>query len=116
MTQRMSLGFVFYGTKIAITWPCLRRLETQSEGSGPYDFCSKTAAECVEAASQMLGLLPDRPDAVLLNQISPWWCILHYFMQAMTVLLLELSFRAQHAPKKVVSISQMAKKAIEWLH
>jgi hypothetical protein len=64
----------------------------------------------------MLGLLPDRPDVVLLNQISPWWRILHYFMQATTVLLLELSFRTQHVPEKVVSISQMTKKAIEWLH
>jgi hypothetical protein len=116
MTQRMSLAFLFYGTKISITRPCLCRIEKKADNNYIFEFCTKTAAECVEAAIQMLSLLPDTPDTPLLNKISPWWCILHYFMQATTVLLLELSFQAQHVPDKADVVSQTAKKAIEWLY
>lgn len=116
VTQRTGLAFPYYSTKIAITRPCLCRLEQNCQTDGTYEFCSKTAAECVESASQIIKLLPETPDAVLLNKITPWWCSLHYIMQATTVLLLELSFRAEHVPEKGVEVSQAAKKAVEWLH
>ncbi|KAL2003718.1 hypothetical protein VTN02DRAFT_2621 [Thermoascus thermophilus] len=117
LSQRMSLAFLFYSIKTAITRPCLCRLDPgHSQGNKAYDFCSKTAAECVESACHMLKLLPDTPDAVLLHKISPWWCILHYLMQATTVLLLELAFRAQHVPEKAETVSKATKKAIEWLY
>jgi hypothetical protein len=63
----------------------------------------------------MLTLFPDAPDAALLHRITPWWCTLHYLMQASTVLLLELSFRAQHVPEKATMVSKAANKAIDWL-
>jgi hypothetical protein len=114
--QRMGLAFLFYSTKIGITRPCLRRLDSsRTEGDRAHEFCSKTAAECVESACQMLTLFPDTPDAALLHRITPWWCTLHYLMQASTVLLLELSFRAQHVPEKATMVSKAAKKAIDWL-
>ncbi|KAL1963610.1 hypothetical protein VTN77DRAFT_8055 [Rasamsonia byssochlamydoides] len=116
VTQKTGLAFPYYSTKIAITRPCLCRLEQHCQTDGTYDFCSKTGAECVESACQIIKLLPETPDAVLLNKISPWWCSLHYIMQATTVLLLELSFRAEHVPEKGVEVSQAAKKAVEWLH
>lgn len=114
--QKTGLAFLFHSTKMAITRPCLCRLERNCQSEETYEFCSKTAAECVEAATQIISLLPETPDAVLLNKISPWWCALHYIMQATTVLLLELSFRAEHVPEKGVEVSQAAKKAVEWLH
>jgi hypothetical protein len=115
-SQRMSLALLFYSTKIGITRPCLCRLDsTRSQGEKTFDFCIKTAAECVESACHMLTLLPESADATLLYKVSPWWCILHYLMQAATVLLLELTFRAQHAPDKASIVSKAAKKALEWL-
>lgn len=114
--QRMGLAFLFYSTKIGITRPCLRRLEASPhEGDRTHEFCSKSAAECVESACHMLTLFPDAPDAALLHRITPWWCTLHYLMQASTVLLLELSFRAQHVPEKATMVSKAANKAIDWL-
>jgi hypothetical protein len=116
MNQRVGLALLFYSTKISITRPCLCRLDgTHSHGDQAYDFCSKTAAECVESACHMLTLFPDTPDAALLYRASPWWCILHYLMQATTVLLLELAFKAQHVPEKKSTVSKAAKKAVEWL-
>lgn len=114
--QRMGLAYLFYSTKIGITRPCLCRLEgSQIEDDKTQEFCNKTAAECVESACHMLTLFPDTPDAALLHRMSPWWCTLHYLMQAATVLLLELSFRTQHVPEKATTVSKAAKKAIDWL-
>ncbi|KGO38753.1 Transcription factor, fungi [Penicillium expansum] len=116
ISQRMGLAFLFYSTKIGITRPCLCRLDqSSSEEEKTYEFCNKTAAECIEAACHMLTLFPDTPDAVLLYRMSPWWCTLHYLMQAVTVLLLELAFRAQHVPEKATMVSKAAKKALDWL-
>ena len=117
MNQRVGLALLFYSTKIGITRPCLCRLESiHSQGDNrAYDFCAKTAGECVESACHMLTLFPDAPDAALLYKASPWWCILHYLMQATTVLLLELAFKAQHVPEKKSTVSKAAKKAVEWL-
>ncbi|OJJ45707.1 hypothetical protein ASPZODRAFT_512952 [Penicilliopsis zonata CBS 506.65] len=115
--QRMGLAFLFYSTKIGITRPCLCRLESvQQQGDQIYEFCNKTAAECVESACHMLTLFPDTTDASLLYKIAPWWCILHYLMQATTVLLLEISFKSQHVPEKSSMVSKAIKKAIEWLY
>ncbi|KAJ6031866.1 hypothetical protein N7540_002598 [Penicillium herquei] len=114
--HRMGLAFLFYSTKIGITRPCLCRLDpSPAEDDKTHEFCSKAAAECVESACHMLTLFPDTPDAVLLSRISPWWCTLHYLMQAATVLLLELAYRAQHVPEKAVMVSKAANKALDWL-
>ncbi|KAJ5551822.1 Transcription factor [Penicillium sp. DV-2018c] len=116
ISQRMGLAFLFYSIKIGITRSCLCRLDqSPSDDDRIYEFCTKTAAECVEAACHMLTLFPDTPDAALLYRMSPWWCTLHYLMQAVTVLLLELAFRAQHVPEKATMVSKAAKKAMDWL-
>lgn len=115
-SQRMSVAFLFYSTKIGITRPCLCRVDQSlSEEDKTYEFCTKAAAECVEAACHMLTLFPDTPDAALLYKMSPWWCTLHYLMQAVTVLLLELAYRSQHVPEKATMVSKAAKKALDWL-
>jgi hypothetical protein len=116
ISQRMGLAFLFYGTKIAITQPCLRHLDQSlPEDDKTFESCNKTAADCVEAACHMLTLFPDTPDAALLYKMSPWWCTLHYLMQAVTVLLLELGYRAQHVPEKATMVSKAAKKSLDWL-
>lgn len=116
ISQRMGVAFLFYSTKIGITRPCLCRLDQSlSEDDKTYEFCNKAAADCVEAACHMLTLFPDNPDASLLYKMSPWWCTLHYLMQAVTVLLLELAYRAQHVPEKATMVSKAAKKALDWL-
>ena len=114
--QKMSLAFQFYSTKIGITRPCLCRLDSiRLQDDKAYEFCSKAAAECVESACHMLTLFPETPDTSLLYKMCPWWCILHFLMQATTVLLLELAFRSQHVPEKASTVSKAARKALEWL-
>jgi hypothetical protein len=70
----------------------------------------------LESALRMLELLPDEPNAIKFYQICPWWCILHYLMQAATVLLLELSFGNIHMPEEEPHFLATAKKAVRWLY
>lgn len=74
------------------------------------------ATIALEAAVRMLRLIPDQPNAIQLYQICPWWCVLHYLMQATTVLLLELSFGNVHTPDEELNTLNTAKKGVRWLH
>lgn len=116
--QRMSLGFFYYSAKILINRPCLckvdRRIPNQSGKSK--DFNRSAAISCVNAARASLNLLPDEPNTIGLCKISPWWCLLHYLMQAATVLMLELAIRADHMPFEAEGILHSAKKAVRWLN
>ena len=116
-SQRMGLGFFYYSTALIINRPCLCRIDRKikNESSRARDFNRETAARCVYAARDMLGLLPDEPNPIGLYKVAPWWCLVHYLMQAATVLMLELSFRADHMPTEVDEIFECAKKALEWL-
>lgn len=115
--QRMNLGFFYYSALTIINRPCLCRIDRKipDESDKAKDFNRETAASCVNAARGMLDLLPDEPNAVGLSRIAPWWCLVHYLMQAATVLMLELSFRADHMPNEVEEIFDAAKKALAWL-
>lgn len=115
MHLKNCLAFAYYSTKIAIGRPCLCRLEKDFQTESVYDFCTKTAAECVDAATQLINVLPSTMEASTLYNISPWWCTLHYIMKATAVLLLELSFRAEHVPERAGNVSQALKKAVKWL-
>ncbi|KAK2763884.1 hypothetical protein FQN54_009502 [Arachnomyces sp. PD_36] len=115
--EKLRLAMLYYSSKILITRPCLCRVSRRDPQSRkPNDESVVIAAECVESACSMLRQLPDVPDAISLNQSSPWWCLIHYLMQATTILLLELSFHSQHVPGQTDKVSGSAKKAILWLH
>jgi hypothetical protein len=114
--QRSSLAFRFYSTKITISRPSLCRSDRQQSGneaSSPRQ--RKTSKTCIESACQLLNLLPDEPNVIWLIQVSPWWCVLHYLMQAVTVLLIELDFRLKYTPDEVGIVSTHVEKAMRWL-
>jgi hypothetical protein len=115
---RMYLGFAYYSTRIIINRPCLCRLDRKipHQSAKSRNFNQAAAATCVDSAREMLHMLPDEPNAVGLNRIGPWWDILRYLMQATVVLMLELSFRADHMPEEAESLFEGAKKAVRWLH
>ena len=116
--QRMSLGFFYYSVKMLINRPCLckvdRRIPNQSGKSK--DFNRSAATRCVHAAKAMMNLLPDEPNTIGLYKISPWWCLLHYLMQATSILMLELAIRSDHMPFEAEDILNCAKKAVRWLY
>ncbi|OAP59171.1 hypothetical protein AYL99_06469 [Fonsecaea erecta] len=115
---RLNLGFFYYSTKMTIHRPCLCRLDRKIPGqsSKSLEFNRNSAASCVEGAMDMLQLIPDKPNAVGLIRVGPWWNIVHWLVQATTVLMLEISFRVNHMPEEAEAILEACKKGIRWLH
>ncbi|KAH8695363.1 putative C6 transcription factor [Talaromyces proteolyticus] len=112
--SKLGLAFQYYSARITLGRPCLCRRDSQSNEST--SFSHKMALVSLDAAARMLDLIPETPDPLQLYQLAPWWCILHYLMQAATVLLLELSFGCVHVPEDESRIFEAAKKAIRWLY
>ena len=113
--QRISLGFRFYTTKLVITQPCLRHLARQPPGATSSTVCDTMASMCVQAACQMLDMLPDEADVNWLYGVSPWWCVVHYMMQSTTVLLVELFALGQRGSTEATILATKVEKAIRWL-
>lgn len=114
--QRWSLAFRFYSTRITISRPSLCRRDRlvareKDSGTGSLDV----AEICINSASAMLSLLPDSPNTLWLIEVSPWWCILHYLVQAITVLLLELEFCRKRQFVTMDRIEPHLNKGLDWL-
>ncbi|KAJ4299594.1 hypothetical protein N0V90_004840 [Kalmusia sp. IMI 367209] len=111
------LRFYYFSTQILITRPCLcrygRKIEHQSHASAKFD--QQTAEACVEAALGLVKLLPDDTNPQVLYENGPWWSITHNVMQAMAVLLLELSHCEKHMRSNHTNIRSSVKKLIRWL-
>lgn len=116
--HRLSLGFAYYSSKMMVHRPCLCRLDRKipHQSTKSLEFNRNSATSCVEAARELLRLVPDEPNAVGLIKVGPWWSILHWMVQATTVLMLELSFRAHHMPEEADAVLEAAKKGVRWLH
>ncbi|KAJ5683328.1 hypothetical protein N7462_006493 [Penicillium macrosclerotiorum] len=113
---KLALAFHYYSARITLGRPCLcRRDASQKNPADKSSFSHDLAVMTLESAMRMLDLIPDQPNAAQLYDISPWWCILHYLMQAATVLLLELSFGSVHMPDDEQNFIIFSKKAIRWL-
>ncbi|KAL5048460.1 hypothetical protein BDW71DRAFT_22310 [Aspergillus fruticulosus] len=114
--ERLNLAFSYYSTKILITQPCLSRILSQASWDNQNEnVCTAMAGMCIDMASQVLELLPNSPDLAWVHRRSPWWCIVHYIMQAITVLLMSLFIKekanADQDPRTIDNVS----KAAEWL-
>ncbi|KAJ6012407.1 hypothetical protein N7522_002762 [Penicillium canescens] len=104
--ERVCLAMNYYSARITLCRPCLTHLHTTAEpsrdssGSSPDpDTTShtklhiETATHCIEAACALISILPEPPNFPWLAHTAPWWSVLHFIMQATTVLLLGLSYR-----------------------
>ena len=116
--QRLALAFYHQSTRIIIHRPCLCRLDTKipNESSSSKEFNQIAATKCVHAALGMIDFLPSEPNPIGLYQHVPWWSILHYMMQATTILMMELSYGAYHMPNEAEKIFNSAKKAVYWFY
>ena len=114
---RIALLILFHSTSTIINRPCLCRID---ERMGDQSSASKNrnhsfANTCVESARRILDLILNEPESAILHQGVTWWMLLHHLKRALTVILLELSFRAEHMPADAASILGQAKKAVAWL-
>lgn len=114
---KLMLAFHYYSARITLGRPCLcRRDNRENRSDEKTNFSHDMAVLTLESALRLLDLIPDEPHAIQLYEITPWWCILHYLMQAATVLLLELAFGSVHMPEEEQNFVQKSKKAVRWLY
>lgn len=114
--QRWSLAFRFYSLRITLSRPSLCRSERQRSPTEASALSQQRIASiCIDSACELLDLLPDKTDALWLVQVSPWWCVLHYLMQAITVLLIEMEFCVRFHADGASHITLHLEKGLEWL-
>ncbi|PWY78107.1 fungal-specific transcription factor [Aspergillus sclerotioniger CBS 115572] len=145
MRERLSLAISYYSARITLCRPCLGHTSLQPGSLSPdpippsslrrlarrnsrnrTHFSSDMALVCVISARSLLSTLPETPDIVWLTAVTPWWCILHYIMQATTAILLHLSSwppgtassedPSRPAASDMLSMVRAVKKALRWLH
>ncbi|KAL2819297.1 fungal-specific transcription factor domain-containing protein [Aspergillus cavernicola] len=115
--QRWSLAFRFYSLRITLSRPSLCRSERQRAPNEASALSQQRIARiCIDSAFELLDLLPDKPDAPWLVQVSPWWCVLHYLMQSVTVLLIEMEFCVRFHADGASHITLHLEKGLAWLY
>jgi hypothetical protein len=115
--ERMLLSFHYYSARLLISRPSLCRLERRIQGQSHASalFNQKTAEACVQAAQAVTRLFPDQPNWMFICHQSPWWCIVHYMMQAIAVFLLEMSFQGTETTPNGEDLSKSTEKLVKWL-
>ncbi|PVH93535.1 hypothetical protein DM02DRAFT_484054, partial [Periconia macrospinosa] len=112
--ERLILHMQYISTKILITRPCVCRFG--SHGRRELDnFNRQTARACIRAAKELTTLLPVHPHVSYLYKIGPWWSVVHNLMQALIVLLLEMSYGTVHFPEDGEEILVSIKKLVRSL-
>ncbi|KAL4808586.1 fungal-specific transcription factor domain-containing protein [Aspergillus unguis] len=131
-SAQVSLAMAYYSSQIILSRPCLTRPDIE-EGTNirfPRSrFGNDTADTCVHSGLSLIAVLPDEPSTEWCLKMTPWWCILHFIMQALTVLLIQLSIgsvpstnqgeKGGNSPIKTSTqddILGASKKALRWLH
>ncbi|KAE9370837.1 hypothetical protein N431DRAFT_510204 [Stipitochalara longipes BDJ] len=115
---RMGLAMQFFSSRMILFRPCLCRFEgrikNQSEDSK--DFNQEAVETCIHSARKMISLLSwSASNPRKLYAITPWWNTLHYICEALSVLMLEMAFRATHLPNEAAYMLDDAKKGVNWL-
>jgi hypothetical protein len=110
---KLALGFQYYSARITLSRSCLcRDDECQSDSSQVFSHTVATTA--LEAASDMISLIPDEPNVSQLHQVCPWWCVLQQLSQAASIILLELSLGSAHMLHDEQRYVRLAKKCLNW--
>jgi hypothetical protein len=113
--EKMRLAFQYHGARILLGRPCLCRHKT-SQPDEKQEFNQAMALSALDSAAQIARLIPDGQVPISPHRNGPWWCLLHSVMQAVTIMILEISFGSIHMPKGENSLLQLTKKCVRWLH
>ena len=114
--EPLLLRFHYHSARLVISRPSLcrleRRIKAHSDASATFD--KNTAKTCIHAAQEITRLFPDQPDLMFIYQRSPWWCTVHYIVQAIAVFLLEMSSETG-TTQEGEELSKSIDKLVRWL-
>ncbi len=115
--HRTGLSMFYNSSRVTLFRPCLCRFEGRivNESERSKNFDSNCAATCIESARNILASLPSMSEPAKVYAITAWWNVVHYIVEAGSVLMLELAYRAEHLPSQAEEILADSKKAVLWL-
>lgn len=112
--EKMRLAFQYHGTRILLGRPCLCRHKA-SQLDEKQEFNRAMALSALDSAAHIARLIPDGQASSSPHRNGPWWCLLHSVMQAVTIMILEISFGSVHMPVGENNLLQLTKKCVRWL-
>ena len=128
--QRIGLAMMWSSSRMLLYRPTLCRIsqEIRNESDRSKAFNSDSASACVQSARHMVACLPPfdsdllhiregqfGPDVVGIHSFVPWWNTPHFIIEASSVLIMELAYRADHVPALAERLFEDAKTAVAWM-
>lgn len=113
--EKMRLAFQYHGARILLGRPCLCRYKSYQTDE-KQEFNRAMSLSALESATQIAHLIPVDQMSSSPHRNGPWWCLLHSVMQAVTIMILEISFGSIHMPEGENNLLQLTKKCVRWLH
>ena len=95
--------------------PCLCEIKIDGESDQSHQFNLGCGRYCVEAALDLVNILPDTLVEHQILQVLPWWALLHYICQAAGILILELCLNMQHVPADSETVMLGLRKALNYV-
>jgi len=115
---RMGLAMMFYSARMILFRPFLCQFDgrIKNQSSQSKDFNKDSVENCIESARQMINLISlSASSPANFYRTTPWWNTIHYICEALSVLMLEMAYKAQHLPNEAAEILGDAKKGVLWL-
>lgn len=118
--RRDGLSMCYYSSRMLLFRPTLCRYSgdddaVQDDSSEARRWNSRAAGECVAAASILIDRLPEPQHWRRLYDMLPWFDMLHRIVEAASITLLELAYKATHVPAQVNNMVRRVKKTINLL-
>ena len=115
---QMYLAFAYYSSQMVLFRPLdLLRDSQQPSKASPISNISRASGT---AARQMMSLLPEvkvvekTPGYESTLKLSPWYCLIQYLLQAITVLMIEMV--ATRDDSERIQAFDAAIRSLRWLH
>lgn len=112
--EKLRLAFQYHGARILLGRTCLCQHKA-SQSDEKQDFNRAMALSALDSAAQIASLIPDGQHYSSPQRSGPWWCLLHSVMQAVTIMILEISLGSIHMPEGENNLLQLTHKCVRWL-
>lgn len=114
--QRLELNMYYHSVSMILLRPGLCDIHIQQESHTSVEWDRECARSCVQAAGNLVALIPYGPAGHEASRLLPWWVLLHYLSQATAVLVLELCLDGQHMPNGAKEIVPTVNAAMACLY
>jgi len=117
---RIGLALHYHSSRMILFRPCLCQSDKDSrfgaQSTESQAFNQSAVVNCIESAQCTISMLKGATRSMRrLYLIAPWWQIIHFLCEAMSILVLEMGYKAQHVRKEAKEILDDAKKGVMWL-